>query len=779
MKRAPLTVFAENFVFTHRAWFLAGFAALTVWLALSAFQTRIDASFSKQLPRHHPYIQIFEKHQDQFGGANRVLIGLLAKDGNMFTPEFFNTFKAATDAVFFIPGVDRSQVQSLFTPNVRYLEVVEDGFAGGPVVPSNFQPTPENFARVRENIVKSGKVGQLVANDFSGALISARLLEIDPSTGEKVDLLKTADLLESEVREKFATDDISVHILGFARVAGDIRDGAHGVLLFFGVSLLITAVLVWLFSQSIGLTTIALVTSLVAVVWQLGLLALLGFGLDPMSILVPFLIFAIAMSHGLQMIRAFRGEVFAGRDNVTAARLAFRQLLIPGTVALVTDTIGFLTMLVIRIQTIQELAMAASIGVAAIIVTNLLLLPLLLSFQKFPEGYRERIARRRRITDRFWKRFCVIMEPGPSIAIICIAAVLAYFALHQSKQVRIGDLHAGVPELHQDSRYNHDSRIITEKFSVGIDVLTVIVETIPNGCVDEEVMTLIHQFEGRIRGVPGVQSVLSIASVARQLNAGWNEGSLKWRVLPRNPQALAQAVAPVETSTGLLNADGSVLPVYIFLTDHKAETLNAVTREVKRFRDAHPSSKARFELASGNAGVMAATNEVIADAQFPILLWVFGAVIVLCLLTFRSIPATVCIVAPLALVSWLGYVVMVWLEIGLKTSTLPVVALGAGIGVDYGIYLFAKMQDMLKRGEYFEDAMLAAFIQTGSSIAFTGLCLAIGVGLWAFSALKFQADMGLLLTFLFLVNMLGALILLPALARWFFRHHTRYRHSRA
>src|SRR5690606_603071 len=148
-------------------------------------------SFSKQLPRHHPYIQIFEKHQDQFGGANRVLVAFLAKDGDMFTPEFFQTLKAATDAVFFIPGVDRSQVQSLFTPNVRYLEVIEDGFAGGPVVPSNFQPTPENFAQVRENIVKSGKVGQLVASDFSGALISARLLEIDPTTGEKLDLLKT------------------------------------------------------------------------------------------------------------------------------------------------------------------------------------------------------------------------------------------------------------------------------------------------------------------------------------------------------------------------------------------------------------------------------------------------------------------------------------------------------------------------------------------------------------------------------------------------------------
>lgn len=775
MKTDSLTGLIENFLFRFRGLVVAAFAILTIWWAVCASRTHVDASFTKQLPLEHPYIKVFTQYQDQFGGANRVLIALMAKDGDMFTPEFFTTLKSATDEVFFLPGVDRSQVQSLFTPNVRYLEVVEDGFAGGPVVPSNFQPTPEALAVVRENIIKSGKVGQLVANDFSGALISARMMEIDPATGKKIDYLRTAELLETNLRQKFASDDISVHIIGFARIMGDVRDGARGVIIFFGASFLITGLLVWGFSHSLKLTIAPLVTSFVAVIWQMGLLNVLGYGIDPMSILVPFLVFAIAISHGLQMVRAFRSEVFEGSDSATAARSAFRQLLIPGGAALLTDTVGFLTMLVIKIETIRELAITASLGVAAIIITNLLLLPLLLSYQKLPDSYRAKIAARREKTDAFWKKLCVIMDPGPSIIILIISGLLAFFAFHQSKKVRIGDLHAGVPELRQDSRYNLDSQLITKKFSIGVDVLTVIVESVPNGCVDHDVVSLIDQFEGRIRAVPGVQSVVSISSVARTLNAAWNEGSLKWRVLPRNPQALAQAIAPIETSTGLLNADGSVMPIFIFLADHKAETLDAVADTVKVFREANPSSKAHIQLASGNAGVMAATNEVVAAAQFPILLWVFGAVIVLCLLTFRSVAATVCIVAPLALVSWLAYVVMAWLEIGLKTSTLPIIALGVGIGVDYGIYLFARLQTTLRQGEYFEDAMLTAFIQTGSSIVFTGLALAIGVGMWVFSDLKFQADMGLLLTFMFLVNMLAAIIILPAMARWFFLHHTRRR----
>jgi predicted RND superfamily exporter protein len=256
------------------------------------------------------------------------------------------------------------------------------------------------------------------------------------------------------------------------------------------------------------------------------------------------------------------------------------------------------------------------------------------------------------------------------------------------------------------------------------------------------------------------------------VNAGYSEGSLKWRILPRNQQALAQAVSPIETSTGLLNADGSVMPIWIFLSDHKAETLRAVADAVKQFAAANPSPKAKFRLASGNAGVMAATNEVVAAAEKPILFWVFGAVITLCLVTFRSVRAALCIVVPLAIVSYLAYVVMIYLDIGLKTSTLPVVALGVGIGVDYGIYIFARLQAALDAGEYFEESMYASLKDAGAAVVFTGLTLAIGVSTWVFSSLKFQADMGLLLTFMFLVNMVGAIILLPAIARWFWRHHT-------
>ncbi len=761
----------EHLIFKHRHLTVALFVLTTIVLGYFAAKTHVDASFNKQLPSDHEYIQNFKKYQEQFGGANRIVIALLARKGDIFTPGFFKTLKTVTDETYYLPGVDRSQVTSIYTPNVRYLEVVEDGLQGGNVIPADFVPTPEGLETVRQNIIKSGRVGMLVANDFTGAIIIAQLLEIDPQTGKRLVYAQVADALETNIRRKYQTADVSIHIIGFAKVIGDITDGARGVLLFFGLAIVISAFLLYYFSQSLILTILPLITSASAVVWQLGLLYLFGLGIDPLSILVPFLVFAIALSHATQMLRSFRFEYNIGNDELIAARASFSNLFIPGTVAILTDTVGFLTIYLVKVPIIQELAITASLGVTLIILTDRFLLPVLLSYTKMTAQFRKRVNFRRFALQPYWRRLVNFTTGRTSYVIIAITAALWAFGLYKAKQVRIGDMHAGVPELRQGSRYNLDTAAITSKFSIGVDIITVIAETIPNGVIDHDVMDLVDRFGWHMRNIEGVQSTLALPDLAKTISAGWNEGSLKWRIIPRNPQMLAQSVSPVETSTGLLNNDGSVIPVMIYLKDHKAETIRRVTDAVKAFRAQHSTGKVQFQLATGNVGVMAATNEVVEAAQFPMVMWLYAAIIVLCLISFRSWRATVCVVLPLIIVSDLAYALMVWLQIGLKTSTLPVVALGVGIGVDYGIYLCSSLLERLRRGDSLEDALCFSFATMGTSVVFTGFSLALGVGTWAFSALKFQADMGILLAFMFLFNMLGAMLLMPALARRLFAKH--------
>ena len=759
----------EKIVFRNRLAVIILFVAATGFLFLQAMQLKLDAAFTKNIPLNHEYMVNYMKHRKDFGGANSIYVSVCDKNGDIFNENFFTTLKNVHDQLFFIPGVDRSQVKSLYSPSTRFTEIVEGGFAGGPVIPADFSPTrPEALQLVSDNITKAGIVGRQVSEDFQCAMVTAQLLELDPETGEKLNTLKLAGQFEEELRSKYENDKISVHIIGFTKMIGDVANGAKDVLLFFTIAIAITAVMVFFFSKSIMLTFLPLLCSVIAVVWQLGLLTVIGFGLDPMSILVPFLVFAIGVSHGVQMINAVGKEVATGVSAKVASQSAFRKLLIPGGIALLSDTVGFMTLLVIDIGIIRELAITASMGVAVIILTNLLLLPVLMSYLKLEVKCAEdAVETSDKAVDAIWRKVAGCSSMGVAKYILVATAVLFAFGWYQAKEMKIGDLHPGAPALHESSRYNQDTFLITDKYEITVDYMSVLVETDAEACTSHEVMSAIDDFQWKMSNIEGVQSAISLPSVAKRVNSGYNEGNSKWAVLPRNEQTMVQAIGRVPTSSGLLNSNCSVMPVILFMEDHKAETITRVVNAIKAFREEYQTENLQFKLASGPVGVMAATNEAVEAAQDPMMIYVFGAVIVLCLLSFRSIRATLSVVIPLYVVSVLAQALMTYLEIGLTVSTLPVIALGVGIGVDYGIYILSTMTQKLNDGMSCQEAYFEALKERGSAVLFTGITLAVGVSTWVFSTLKFQMDMGILLTFMFVVNMLGAILVLPAIAALF------------
>lgn len=706
-------------------------------------------------------MQTYLKHEKNFGGANNVLISVCNTEGDIFNEPFFNALKGVHDKLFFIPGVDRIQVKSLYAPSTRFVEVVEDGFAGGPVIPADFVADKQGLAIVKANIEKAGIVGRLVSDDYQCAMVTTSLMDVVPGTGEKLDTINIAKQLESELRGEFEKDGITVHIIGFAKMVGDVAKGAVGVVTFFAIAIVITAIMVYFFCHSVVLTLLPIFCSLVAVVWQMGMLSAIGFGLDPMSILVPFLVFAIGVSHGVQMINSIGKQVKLGNTAKMSAQNSFRMLLVPGGVALLSDTVGFLTLLAIDIGIIRELAITASLGVAMIILTNLILLPLLVSYLK---SNTIMVDRPERNTDAIWQKAALLATPKYAIWVLLVSAALYGFGYFKSQDMKIGELHAGAPSLHESSRYNQDTFLITDKYAISVDYMSVLVETVEEACTNYDILTRIDDFQWRMENIEGVQSAISLASVSKLVNAGYNEGNPKWRVLSRNQQTLVQSLARVPTSSGLLNADCSVMPVILFMVDHKAETINRVVDAVKLAASELNNEQVQFKLASGPVGVMAATNEAVEEAQVPMIIYVYSAVIILCLISFRSVKATIAVVVPLYIVSTLAQALMTYLDIGLTVSTLPVIALGVGIGVDYGIYILSTMSQQLKDGVPIQQAYFAALKERGSAVLITGVTLAIGVSTWFFSDLKFQVDMGVLLTFMFLVNMLAAVIVLPAIA---------------
>jgi len=759
-------------IFDHRRTWLVVFAVMTALFAASASRLVVDAGFNKMVPLKHPYMKVYREYEKVFGGANRIAIAIVQKDGDIYNKEFMAKLKGLTDDVFLLNGVDRPSVKSLFTPNTRFIEVIEEGFSGGNVIPATFQGTDADLAQVRANVNKSAEVGRTVATDFSGALVAAGLLEIDPQTGQKLNYFEVAAKLEA-LRAKYQSDRHSVHIIGFAKAVGDIRDGARGVITFFGVAFVITLALMLWFVKDVKLTLVALVVAMMPVLWLLGTLPVLGYGIDPLSILVPFLIFSIGVSHAVQMTKTWEREVVSGVDSLTAARRSFAKLFIPGTLALLTNVLGFAVIMLIPIDIVRELGITASLGVGWMIVTNKMLLPILLSYLRMSKTALAREAYQEGAVHRFWRVAAKGVERRRATVIVAIAGVILLGGLWQAHNLKVGDYGIGVPELRPDSRYNLDNRKIIEKFAIGVNTLGVVAQTrgVQGACTQYDIMSTIYAFDWYMQNVPGTQSVISLPGLARVVNAGFNEGNIKWRQLPRDPQVMAQSVTPIDTSTGLLNPDCSAMQVLINTTDQQGETIAGLVREVKSFAARNNSDRLEFKLATGNMGVTAATNEAVDKARWEMNFAIFGALMVMCLVTFRSLRATLCILIPLAIVSVLCEALMPALGIGLKVSTLPVIALGVGVGVDYGIYLYDRIEVHLEEGKALSQAFFEALNERGTAMVFTAVTMTIGVGTWAMSALKFQADMGILLAFMFFLNMLGALFLLPALAAFLLKPH--------
>ncbi len=911
----------EPLVYARRSLTMGILLVITAVLFWQMLQIRSDAGFDKSIPLDHPYMKVLKQYQAEFGGANSVLVALIQKEGKgeIYNEAFLKTLKTATDEVFFLPGVDRSRVSSLFTPDVRFLEVVEGGFSGGNVIPAEYQPTQEMFDLVKANVNKGGHVGRYTTKSQNGSMVFSELMEIDPITGEKLDYARVADLLEDRVRGRFTSEtkfvyklkedyssddgriqlkagevidegfvdpgwklrfktlhasralpddggtvqvpikgslisvetapnpqynpDLDIHILGFAKVVGDVIDATMMVVMFLILTLFMTWLLLWGYTGSMKLAILPLVCAVTAVIWEFGLLRLFGKGLDPFAILVPFLIIAISVSHGVQYVNAWVGEMtLFKRNSFDASLYTWRRLAVYGTMAIMTGFVGFALIAVIPIDIIREMALNASLGMFAIFMTNKVMMPIWLTWVDIgdPQAFADKQEKRDSVFDPLWHLLSNMVRPAPALVAILTGSILLGWSLWQGKALQVGDSQAGVPELLPDSRYNKDTAAVTSNFAIGTDIFKVIAETDAEACIKYEVMEQIDRFAWHMDNTEGVQSTMSLPWVAKQVNAAFNEANPRFKILPRNQYTMVQAITPIPTSSGLLNPNCSAMAVFLFTQDHKATTLSRIVSEAKAFNDSNAveffathkdvdkaycdgktearrevgvrtvaaqkyaetlkkqrkgitdseieadegykrlvaakqeaetahaaldkSCPVNFALASAQVGVMAATNEEVHRLEKPILYIVYFGIAICVFLSFFELKSIVCIMLPLALVSWMAYAVMAVLDIGMKVATLPVVALAAGVGVDYGIYVYATLADATAAGFKLREAYFKTLKLTGKAVVFTGVTLALGVATWLYSGLQFQRDMGKMLVFMFTANMFGAILLLPAIA---------------
>ena len=577
----------ENLFFNNRMSILSGFVVLTIVMGFFASQLRLDAGFYKTLPGNHSFIKTFYQYEDALFGSNNLIIAVRNTEGDIFEKDFLSKLLEVSEAVRYLPGANQASLTSLWTPNVRVLRVTEEGYEATAVIPGNIIPEDLNDAeiqKIKERILTGGHVGKIVSNDFTSALIKIELTEYDPRTGEPLDYLSLGKLLDTEIRNTFEDEKYKIHIIGFAKMISDIASQAGNVFIFFLLAFGLTVLAVYYYSKSWTLTFLPLICSLTSLIWQFGMLEILGFGLDPLAILVPFLVFAIGVSHGIQQVNQITKEVIEGQTAIYAARASFSRLLVPGTMALVTDLVGFGTLVFLPIGMIQELGITASIGVAMKIVTNLVMLPLAASYAKYNNSFIARAERAIQGRRNAMQLFGKMAEPKIAVITLAISSVLFVYATILASDRHIGDLHAGAPELRPDAIYNKDMKDITSRFNITSDVLIVIMEVPELACRMYDVMSVQDNFHWYMENVDGVTEVISLSGVARQAASGYAEGNPKWNYVPRHDRALGFVTSIADPSTGLLNEDCTILPVYIFTEDHKATTIEHVITAAQNYQ---------------------------------------------------------------------------------------------------------------------------------------------------------------------------------------------------
>ncbi len=766
----------EQIVFNNRIVLIAICALLTIFFAFQMRNLQVGASYDKMLPQSHPYIKNYLENRDELRGlGDSVRIVVEAEQGDIFNAEYLRKLAKINDEVFLLPGVNRPWMKSIFTPVVRWTEVTEEGFAGGPVLPNNYNGSQRSIEDLRINIARANVVGTLVANDYRSSMIVVPLLPVD-ADGKPVNYEKLSKQLD-DIRQRYTTGadaKVNIYVIGFAKLIGDLIAGLEKVALFFLIAVAIAVAIIYTYTRCIRSTVLVLSCSIVAVIWQLGLVSLLGYGLDPFSMLVPFLVVAIGVSHGAQKMNGIMQDIGRGTHRQVAARYTFRRLFIAGVTALLADVVGFAVLMMIDIPVIRELALTASIGVGVLILTNLILIPVMLSFIGVsPKAAQRSLAAEQASLEkatgfaRVWRGLEKFTSRRWAIGALLVSLAMGLWGFSTSLQLQIGDLDAGAPELRADSRYNLDNAFVTRNYGISSDVFAVIVKTPDDGCRSYETLTEIDLLDSTLAKVPGVQRTASLGETVRSYTSGMFEGNPKWATVSDNQGLIDPQIGnAVSWNSEFLNANCSISPVLAYLSDHKAVTLERVVAAASQFAEKHNTKDRQFLLAAGNSGVDAATNIVVKEANRKMLFYVYAAVAVLCLITFRNWRAVIVALLPLVVTSVLAEALMVHLGMGVKVATLPVVALGVGIGVDYAIYLLSIQLAFQRSGLSVAEAYQKAVASTGKVVALVGVTLAAGVVTWVWSPIKFQADMGILLTFMFLWNMLGALILVPALSHF-------------
>lgn len=750
-----------SFILRQRWLVLAVLLGLAVFMGAKARQVVVESRTTDVFPSTHPYVKTFAKYSDTFGGASKVLVSVEVKEGTIFNQKTLEKVQRISRAMELLPGVNNYQVISLAQRKVKVQKV--DAIAGIRSVPVMWPEVPSTQAdldALQRTILGSRRYyGALVSLDQKATIIAAGFFE------DKLQPKVIYQALDELVKKESDANTV-IHVIGRPVLLGDIavQSPKLGVIMLVTVVSMLMVLLVY-FRNLVGVV-VPTMAALLSAVMGFGFLGLIKQNFDPLVMVVPFIITARALSHAVQFVSRFLDEHEQTPDRKEAALKTAIALFKPGTLAIVADIFGIALIYIAPIPLLQKLAMMGSFWLLSIFFSGMVLPPILVSLLPVPAHKREKKIS---LVDGFLARlseFCT----GPSRRWIFVTVVVVMGAsFFLARNLVVGDVYPGTPMLWHDSKYNQDTDAIAKRFA-NTEELTVVVEGDSHDTTKRpEVLGNIEAFQRHMEELEEVGATSSIADLLPGVVSLYHGDDPKFELIPDNREQSAFFLEMIFTAgqpgdlTRYVTPDSKNANISLFLRDHKGETLRKVIAHAKEFIDAHPMKGAKFRLAGGYGGLLAAINEEVAQLDARITLAAFGAVFLCCFVAYRSVLGGLMFLLPVIASNYMTYALMGALGIGLDVNALPVVALGVGLGVDYGLYVVENIQEAFHRGLNVVDAAREGVQGAGKGVLVTGLTMAFGLAFWRFSFLRFQAEMGLLLLFWMTISMLGGLILVPAL----------------
>lgn len=720
----------------------------------------INVVLEEMYPSDSKNVELFKRFSEQFGGANLTLVEVKNNNGTIYDTDYLKIYKKIAEDIYYHEDTQRHLNQSLV---LRKTKVIKGGGGRVEVTALLWPDLPQNAEEMAglKKAVNAQYRGFQVSDDETSAIILADFKE-------GIDFEETLAFFD-EIRAQYEGDNFSINYVGRPILLGEIYRALDSVLVIGLCSLAIIILILYFYFRCWIGVFVPLFTATVASIWGLGAMGFVSYNLDPLLILLPGFIFAIVLSHGVQLTTRILDHLSDGgepaQNNRNVTKNALAGVLVPSTGAIVTDAAGFAVLALAAIPSIKSLAIICSLWLLSV-GPSLIFASAAMALLPVPKKYRTGSS----YLNHFWTK--VVSIEDHKYVVIGVVVLLLGLGLFYSQNLTIGDT-KGNSILWPDSRFNSDSESINTRYSfLGTDVMQVYVEGDANTMLDPAVFHEIELLDRYIyEHVSEARPAQSLVPIIKSVNSVLYEGDPSYAILPDTEEEIGFDIYMFRSRgepgdfAAFTNNEWEIGNISFYLEDHSAQTIDKLSQRLKQFfkEFAIGGSSAEFLFSGGQVGLTEALNTELQKTNVNIMIAITIVIFFCVIALYRSVKVAIILLVSLAAANAITYAFMAWKGVGLNISSLPLAALGVGLGVDYGIYMIDRIKEEYRKCGDMIDAMHRALMTSGNAIVITALSMTAPLIPWIFfSDLRFHAEMSMLLSLVLFMNMLGSLLFVPA-----------------